>query len=261
MLISEIHDKLNSFVPIGLNEMDNVRLLNRTDTKYVLSLKRIPDLLSRLDGGYKILEINDERSFIYSTTYLDTADYLFFNQHVTGKLERNKVRYRKYEATGSTFLEVKRRTNKNRTIKFRIENKLNSEALCDVTALEFIKEYIPQRPLLLRPVLINRFKRITLVGKEIRERVTIDYDLSFSNPYEINRNMPFIAIIELKKDRNAGRSPLTIILKKNSIHPTGFSKYCIGTSILYSLPRINMTKTKLLLIKKIENEFNNHVCT
>ena len=261
MLIPEIQKGLNSFVPLGLNEMDNVRLMNRTDIKYVLSFTRIPDLLASLDGSYKILEINNERSFTYSTTYLDTADYLFFNQHVTGKLERNKVRYRKYEVTGTTFLEVKKRTNKNRTVKHRIENKLNSDGLCDITAHEFLKEYIPQRPLLLRPVLINRFKRITLVGKEIGERVTIDYNMYFSNPDGINRNMPFIAIIELKKDRNADRSPLANILKKNSIHPTGFSKYCIGTSILYSLPRINMLKPKLLLIKKIENEFNKHVCT
>lgn len=261
MLIPEIQKGLNSFAPIGLDEMHNVRLMDRTDIKYVMSFKRIPDLLASLDGNYKILEINNKRSFIYSTTYLDTTDFLFFNQHVTGRLERNKVRYREYEVTGTTFLEVKKRTNRNRTIKHRIENKLSSDALCDPKALEFLKEYLPQSPLFLRPVLINRFKRITLVGKEISERVTIDYDLCFSKPYGINSCMPFIAIIELKKDRNTERSPLADILKKNSIHPTGFSKYCMGTSILYSLPRINMIKPKLLLIKKIENEFNKHVCS
>lgn len=261
MLFPELEIGLNSFVPLGLDEMDNVRLMNRTDIKYVFSFKRIPQLLASLDGNYKILEINNERSFIYSTTYLDTTDYLFFNQHVTGKLERNKVRYREYEVSATTFLEVKKRTNKNRTVKYRIENNLTSDSACDSTALEFLKEYIPQRPLILRPVLINRFKRITLVGKEISERVTIDYDLSFSNPDGNNSYMPFIAIIELKKDRNADRSPLANVLKKNSIHPTGFSKYCIGTSILNNLPRINIIKPKLLLLKKIENEFNKHVCT
>jgi hypothetical protein len=260
MLIPEIQDILNSFVPIGLDEMNNVGLMNRTETKYVLSLKRIPDFLTSLDGGYKILEINNERLFTYTTTYLDTIDYLFFNQHVTGKLDRNKVRYRKYENTGITFLEIKRRTNKDRIVKYRIKNDLTSDSVCDDTALKFLKEYIPQSSLLLRPVLINRFKRVTLVGTEMNERVTIDYYLSFSNFNGAHYNMPFIGIIELKKDGNANRSPIANILKKNSIYQTGFSKYCIGTSILNNPPRINANKPKLLLLNKIENEFNKHVC-
>jgi hypothetical protein len=260
MLIQKIQKCLDSITPIGLDEMDNVRLMNRTDTKFVLSLKRIPELITRLEGGYKIMEIDNKRLFTYSTTYLDTIDYLFFNQHVTGKLERNKVRFRKYEDTGTTFLEVKRRTNKNRTVKYRIENNLTSDAACDVTALEFLKKYIQQSSLLLRPVLINSFKRVTLVGAEMNERVTIDYDLSFSNPNGAHSNMPFIAIIELKKDGYVKWSPAANILKNSFIHPTGFSKYCIGTSILNNHPRINMIKPKILLIKKIENEFNKHVC-
>ena len=124
MLIQNTREVLNSFIPIGLNEMDQVSFMNRTDLKFVLSAGRVTDLLTSLDRGYKILEINNERLYSYCTTYLDTSDYLFFNQHLTGKLERNKVRFRKYESTGITFLEVKRTTNKNRTIKWRIENKL-----------------------------------------------------------------------------------------------------------------------------------------
>jgi hypothetical protein len=261
MILSEIQECLNSFVPIGLDEMDNVTLMNRTDTKYVLSLNKIPDLLTCLDGGYKVLEINNERLFSYFTTYLDTIDYQFFNQHVTGKLNRNKVRYRKYDITGTTFLEVKRSTNKNRTIKYRIENTPASDSVCDSNALEFLKEYIPQSPLLLNSVLINRFKRVTLVGTDLNERVTIDYDLSFSNPAGIHVNIPSVAIIELKKEGNCYRSLMAGVLRSFSVHQTGFSKYCIGASMLYNLPRKNLIKQKLILLNKIENEFNKHVCS
>jgi VTC domain len=256
MLVPEIKEVLDSFIPIDLEEMDNVRLMDRIDTKFVLSVRRIPDLLIRMDGGYKALEINKSRSFSYLTTYLDTSDYLFFNQHVTGKLERNKVRYRKYETTGTTYLEVKKRTNKNRTIKWRIENNLTCDNRCDDKAFEFINEYVPQKSLMLRPVLMNSFKRITLVRSDINERITIDYDLSFSDTDGKETRLPFISIVELKRQGFSDRSPVINILKEYSIHPTSFSKYCIGTAMLNDLPRKNILKAKLLLINKIENEHN-----
>jgi hypothetical protein len=256
ILVPDIKEVLNSFIAIGLGEMNDVRLMNRFDTKYVMSIRRIPDILTRMDGGYKMLEINNNRSFSYFTTYLDTNDYLFFNQHVTGKLERNKVRYRKYETTGTTYLEVKKRTNKNRTIKWRIVNDLTSDSKCDDKAYEFIKEYVPEKSLLLKPVLLNRFNRVTLVGSEINERITIDYNISFSDPDGNQAGFPFIAILEVKREGFSNRSPLVNILKAYSIHPIGISKYCLGAAILCDLPRKNILKQKLLLINKIENEYN-----
>jgi len=255
MPVPEIKGVLKSIAPISLNEMDKVRLMNRIDLKYVLSINRITALLARLDGNYRILEINEDRLFSYYTTYLDTSDYLFFNQHVTGRLERNKVRYRTYEATSTTFLEVKRTTNKNRTIKWRIENSLPSGSVYDERANEFIDKHIPHFSSLLKPVLINRFKRITLVGPDMNERVTIDFDLSFSKPCGNFSDLPNIAIVELKKERSSERTQMTKILKDLSVRPTGFSKYCIGNSILYDLPRMNILKSKHLLIKRIENEY------
>jgi hypothetical protein len=45
-------------------------------------------------------------------------------------------------------------------------------------------------------------------------------------------------------------------LKKKSIRPSGFSKYCVGLSLLNSDLRRNSLKDKYLLINKIENEYN-----
>ncbi|MCE5348226.1 MAG: polyphosphate polymerase domain-containing protein [Bacteroidales bacterium] len=256
MTAAKIDLLLDSFAPICLEEMDNVRLMNRTDTKYVLSVKRLPEILNRMDGMYKALMINSNRIFSYATTYLDTSDFLFFNQHVTGKLERNKVRYRKYENTGTTYLEVKKKTNKNRTIKWRIENNLTSGNGCDERAYSFINEYIPQKPLVLKPVLKSNFKRITFVGPEIAERITIDYDLSFSDTNGNMAKYPFIAVVELKRQGFSYSSPVASILKDYLIHPTGFSKYCVGAAIFYDLPRKNILKQKQLLLNKIEDEYN-----
>jgi hypothetical protein len=254
-----IREMLDSFIPVGLKEIEKVRLMNRVDTKYVLSIDKIHDFLTRLNGGYRVLEINGKKLFSYSTTYLDTDDYLFFNQHVTGKVERSKVRYRKYESTDTTYLEVKRRTQKNRTIKWRIKNNLTSDNLCDDNAHEFINEYVPQKSLVLKPVLLNRFNRVTIVGSEFNERITIDYNISFSDPAGNKADFPFLAIIEVKREGFTNRSHVGNILKEINVHQNGFSKYCLGTSILHDVPRKNILKQKILLLNKIEDEFNrNH---
>jgi hypothetical protein len=256
--IKEFSNVLADFDPIGLNEMDRVGLMNRIDSKYVFSAGRIPDLLLKLKGFYKVLEINSKRSFSYNTTYLDTPDFLFFKHHVTGKLERNKVRYRLYEATGASFLEVKRKTNKNRTVKWRIKNNLPENDKYDPKAAEFLQKYVSLNSVFLKPVTINRFTRITLVGYDMNERVTLDYNLAFSDPVGNNAVLPHIAIAEIKRESGVINSQIARVLKESSIRPTSFSKYCIGTSLLYDLPRRNTIKSKLLLINKIENEFIKH---
>jgi len=249
---------LAGFDPIGLDEMDSVGLMNRTDSKYVFSAARIPDLLNKLTGHYKVLEINSIRCFAYNTTYLDTSDFVFYKHHVTGKLERNKVRYRQYESTGASFLEVKRKTNKNRTIKWRIKNSISENNSFDVKASDFLRKHVALNSEQLKPVTINRFNRITLVGSGMNERVTLDYNLSFSDPGGNIASMPHIAIAEIKRDSGTGTSQIAGVLKEFSIRTTGFSKYCIGTALLYDIPRKNIIKSKLLLINKIENEFTKH---
>ena len=254
MLINEI---LDTFRPVGLEDIGNSRLMNRIDTKYLISIKKVPELLKRMDGDYRVLDMNNNRIFSYYTTYLDTDDFMFYNQHVTGRLSRNKVRYRKYETTGLTFLEIKHKTNKNRTIKWRIEHNPSPGNECDSIACEFINEYLPHKTLRLKPVLISSFNRITLLGSEINERITIDSDLTYFDLEGNRAGFPFVAIIEHKRERLFNGSPIVKILKDNQIHSTGFSKYCFGTALMHkNIPRKNMIKPKLLHINKIEDEYN-----
>jgi hypothetical protein len=254
MYKSQIHTLLDSFEPIGLFQMDEVSLMNRFETKYVFSSRKIPDLLDHFSGSYKVLDINKSRIFPYHNTYLDTSDLLFYTQQVRGKFNRHKIRYRRYVLTGLSFLEIKKKTNKNRTIKWRIENNLNRSSP-DEEASAFIKKYLPYSFLDLRPVLINGFTRITLVGTEFKERITLDYDLSFENPEGENAGLPFLAIAELKRERQSGQAPISNIMKHFGIQPISFSKYCIGNALLNNTPRKNILKPTLLLINKIENEY------
>jgi hypothetical protein len=254
MFQSEIQKALSSYSPIGLSEMDEVSLMDRVETKYVFSSGKVPDLLNRLHENYKVLEIDSIRTFPYYTTYLDTPALLFYTQQLTGKLNRHKVRYRYYESTGMSFLEIKKRTNKNRTIKWRIESQMNMNSP-DESASSFLKEHLPYNLPSLKPVLINGFNRITLVSIELKERVTMDYDVTFINPDGRISLLPFLAVAELKKERYSVQSPFNNIMKQLGLRSCRFSKYCVGSALITCTPRKNTIKPNLLLLNRIENEY------
>jgi len=254
-MISEIIKTLNSFNSIRLEEMERVKLMDRVDTKYLLPANRVPDLLGMMQGRYQVLETGINRISSYETVYLDTPDYYFFNQHVTDRPGRVKIRFRSYKLTGITFLEIKRKTKKGRTIKWRIENYFLDDKLNN-NAVEFINSHLHIDNNELRPVLSNSFERITLAAFDRNERITVDLNNSFVSPEGNSYKMPLVAIVELKSEGPAVRSPFSRLIKQFSSYPTGFSKYCIGCAMLYDLPLKNILKSKILLINRIENEYN-----
>jgi hypothetical protein len=254
MTLPQINSILNSFSPISLEGMDSVRLMNRVDTKFVFSAGLLPDFLSSLLPSYKILEIDQRRNFLYSTRYYDTEEMLFYLQHVTGKLARHKIRFRKYESSGITFFEIKKKTNKNRTVKWRIEDTFNTD-IRDEKATLFISKHIPFNSFILQAGLENKFTRITMVGTETRERITLDHSISFSLKNGEQIELPYLAIAELKSDGFPSSSPFIPAARKMGIKSTAFSKYCIGNALLRDLPKKNILKQKILLLNKIENEY------
>lgn len=255
MMSPVIKTLLEGFSSVSLGDIDSLRYMDRMDTKFVFPAGQLPLIIGSLQADYRVLEIEGMRSFLYNTRYMDTADFLFFHQHMTGKLARHKIRCRSYESTGGAFLEIKMRTNKMRTKKWRIENDFSADCY-DEKSTQFISKHIPYSLPGLHPVLINKFKRITLAGTDTCERITFDYDLSFSSMNGESADLPFIAIAELKSEGFYSQSPFISSLRKIGIRPTGFSKYCIGNALLRDLPRKNLLKPQLLLLNKIENGYS-----
>lgn len=253
---SETDEILASIQSIGLKELESVKLMDRIDTKYVVSAKRIPDILLQMNGDYKALEINNIKSLPYLTKYYDTCDYLFYNQHVTSRAERYKIRFRTYKTTETTFLEIKKHTRKNRTVKWRIESDLSRYDSFDTCAVDFLTSHMPDIPQFLKSSLSNSFRRVTLTCHDNNERITIDFDLKFSDENGKTIQLPWLSIIEHKRNKAIEGSKFAGILKQQMIHPVGFSKYCMGVSLLYENARRNKMKEKLILISKIENEYN-----
>jgi len=244
---------LLTFPGISLKEMDAVSFMSRVDSKYLFPVNMLGTLLSGLAGDYKILDINNQREFRYSTVYFDTPDYKFFNQHQTGKLERDKIRLRTYETNSLTYLEVKHKTNKGRTVKSRVRSN-NSSPLDDAGSQQFLSEKIAGSTDLLHPVITSLFTRITLVNNNLSERVTVDFNIAYTNNDGRKIELPNIAVAEIKRDKATSRSVFYSILKNNGIRQTGFSKYCLGAAILNGVSRKNNVKPVLLKLKKIDNE-------
>jgi hypothetical protein len=252
----QITSGLNKFRAISLDEVNCVRLMNRVEVKYLFQASKLPQLISLLADDYDVLEIENSRALPYKTTYFDTDDFLFYHQHVRGKLNRYKIRYRKYEITDESFLEIKKKTNKGRTIKWRVEN-IPGNGTFDTAATDFIGEYSPVSSADIKAKLLNTFSRITFASFRLNERITIDFRISFNSPGGGSGVfLPYIAIAELKKEVASDYSPFKSLIKQLQIYPSGFSKYCIGSALLNDSLRINMLKPKILLLNKFENEYN-----
>jgi hypothetical protein len=240
---------ITSFAPISLKEMAGVALLNRTDTKYVLSTATLWEALQGLRGAYRMLEVEGVRLNHYRTVYFDTADFALYQRHHAGAADRYKVRARLYQDSGLAFLEVKHKTNKKRTIKERLRtDKLQSKLT--LATVPFLQRYYPGEAAALLPVLVNFFTRITLVGNDRPERITLDFDLGFSWG-DRHETLPGLAIAELKQEGYALRSRFSRQMHTLGVRPASFSKYCLGASLLYPWLKQNNFKRTHLLVQKI----------
>ena len=56
--MKEISKITASFSPIKLAEMDNVKLMSRSDTKFAFKISKLPELLNQMIPFYRVLEIN-----------------------------------------------------------------------------------------------------------------------------------------------------------------------------------------------------------
>jgi len=246
--MKELENLISEFEPIALSEMDSVNLMKRTDTKYVFGQEQLVPLIEGIRADYRVLEVNNVRINQYRTLYFDTAAFDFYLMHQNGKLNRNKVRFRKYVDSDVCFLEVKFKDNKGQTIKKRIKVEDFEQELSDEQRT-FVNENAKVKKSL-EPKLWNGFKRITFVNQEMKERLTIDYDLIFE--FEGHQmGLPNVVIAELKQERINRNSPFAEMAKKLKIRDSRISKYCIGSALLNEDLKHNRFKAKILNLKKI----------
>jgi len=243
---------LSQLEPISLDEMSGIKLMNRTDTKFVTSKAKLAAMLELAQGKYFAQQIDGNRIANYRTVYWDTPWHRFFLEHHNGRAPRQKIRVRTYLDSDLTFLEVKTKNNHGRTKKKRITvPDHDRQLLVEAGGNEFISKLTGATFDDIIQTVQNRFQRITLVNYGKTERLTIDFNVSFHN-YETNTDAGTgdLVIIELKRDGNVF-SPILDILRQVRIKPSGFSKYCIGSVMTNRELKTNLFKPKLVRISKL----------
>lgn len=250
-LDKQIQELLDSMSPITLEQMSDIRLMNRLDTKYVASKEQLVQLLGLVQDKYYVQETLSNRIIPYLTTYYDTCDHCMYIMHHNRRARRMKVRVRTYVASGDTFLEVKNKNNHARTKKKRIVVPAQDDFRNTEGAPELVKRKTGLELKNLNAVVRNQFRRVTLVNKGKTERLTIDFDISFHN-FETSHDhgTDKLVIIELKRDGNVF-SPVCNLLRDIHVHPTGFSKCCIGMALTDPSLKQNNFKPKLRKLEKI----------
>lgn len=242
-------DQLDPFKSIDIASMDKVELLDRIDTKYLFHFSKLPLIIEQIRSCYFLMEINGCRCFDYESLYFDTPEFSLYNLHHNGRLNRYKVRYRKYVQSNLFFFEIKFKDNKGRTHKKRIKQNSIYQIISG-PAREFLMQNSNLDPFILRPSLWVFYSRLTFVNHALNERLTLDINLNYGRN-GISTGFENLVIAELKQGGFKGSSFFPHLMRKLKIYPNSISKYSIGISRLVDGIRKNNFKPKLLILNKI----------
>lgn len=248
----QVVNELNSFDGTGLKELEGLQLQNRVDSKYVFHVNDFINVLESIKNDYRVLEIDGKRIFSYESLYFDTDDYMLYKFHHNGKLNRLKVRFRKYLDSGLTYFEVKYKIKGDRTDKLRLKSDDISRDLTE-KELELVKhDYLDTHGL--QQKLWVHFKRITLASKKMDERLTIDLNVSFDN-FKDKKTFPELIVAEVKQNKSSVLSPIIQKFKLNHYEQIAFSKYSTGIALLEDI-KSNAFKPNIIKINKILNGYH-----
>ena len=254
---------IRTYDPITLDEMSGIKLMNRTDTKFVTTVDRLMLLLAKARDEYRVQEVAGRRIASYYTAYFDTPDYNMYTVHQNGHAGRQKLRIRSYVDSGQNFLEVKTKNNHGRTKKKRVDmvgfDPIHPDHNIRFLRQDeqfrsydmFLQKHLRYDPTVLTEHLENHFHRITLVNKAKTERVTIDTDLCFHNlKTGQDVDLTGLVIVEVKRD-GLQPSPILGMLRDLRIKPSGFSKYCMGSALTNPSLKRNNFKERLRLVDRL----------
>jgi len=254
--LTQLEPILKTFEPVSLQEMTAVSLMDRIDTKYVMGVSQLLEVLERLSGQYCALTILGRQLNLYQTLYFDTRDFDLYHQHHSGFGTRYKVRERKYVGSELTFIEVKHRTNRGRTVKSRLRIP-DIRGRIEGDEWEFVDCHIPFEVAGLEPKLWTEYFRITLVSKSRPERVTLDVNLLFRWG-ERSRTLPGVVIAEVKQAQVSRDSDFIQVMRALGIRPGALSKYCTGVAMLYNV-KSNTFKPRLRKVNQVIQKEHGYV--
>jgi hypothetical protein len=223
-------------------------LQQRVDRKYLLATNGLEALITRLCPDYCLLRAGQQVWARYESIYFDTLDRALFHAHRRGLRPRFKVRVRHHLDRELTFLEVKRKERSGRTVKYRLALPF-SQAELGPREHTFIEAHALLDAECLLPRLSISFRRLTLLGRDINERVTIDRDFMVkagSHSEQLDR----LVIAEVKQPRFLNHVGAVAALRSINAIENALSKYCLGT-ILVAPVRANVFKPAVRAVERL----------
>jgi hypothetical protein len=222
-----------NFDPITLDEVNRkAALLQRKDNKYLVPVTVFIDILRKAGDAFDVLTISGQRMFAYSTMYYDDSNYQCYLDHHNGRRLRVKVRERLYEQSEVKFLEVKLKSKRKTTVKYRLNTQCDTNSYLTNEKVDFVNnkystQYNRDLDITLKSSLAMRYFRFTLVSKHSSERVTVDSQLCFIGKSSLTTINDDQLIVEVKSRNGSG--VFDKLLRKNGIRSKKkLSKYCLG---------------------------------
>lgn len=246
---NQILSTLESRASISLPDLQlTATFLTRRDRKYLVPIAMLPELLTHIEPGTRVLEIDGRRRFHYLTPYFDTTRWDAYTSALRRRPNRFKVRTRLYVDSGLCLLEAKFRDGRGLTVKQRMHHdpatlfSLADPELDWLAAFPQVREHAHH----LRHCLTTSYHRITLALPHATARVTLDTDLAFSQPTGQDLAIPQHVVVETK---GAGQ-PTSVdrLLWRAGIRPVSISKFACGLSLLHpELPANRWTRIRTRL--------------
>jgi len=236
---SALLNRLSGFSAIDLTELNaTASYLKRIDRKFLLTEKEFLAILWDLSGDFRALEIGGKRTFLYDNVYMDTDEYLFYNQHQNKVPSRTKIRTRHYTDAGDlAFFEYKQK-EWGVTKKFRYQFPAAEHGTMTKGKKRFFQGvfqslYNDKAPEI-SPAMKTKYNRLTLVSKTGEERLTIDFNISVKDLRSKKAKsikLKNLVIIESKSLSDDCKS-INIIEWHGIKRANSCSKYSLG--IIYS---------------------------
>lgn len=239
-------EALNRFPAMDLRTLDSTPLFSRFDSKFLCPINRLDDLLGLLPDNFAILENAGSRVTRYQSNYLDTPDFQLYKMHLFDRARRLKVRWRTYGTDPRAFLEVKQRTPRGETKKFRLKEQMLPESLHH-RHLEFLDRFTHLGPAL-TPSLTVHYQRITLLAASLGVKWTLDFSLHMQGTQD-SVSFPGAAIIEIKHRTRTPAFEMRELLRKFHLRQMPISKYALGVASLLKVPYNSFLWTRLQMEK------------
>lgn len=225
-------------------------LLTRVDRKYALASADAAMALDLVDAATtRVLEIDGRTDLGYTSVYLDTPGLDSYLRAARDRRRRYKVRARRYESNGASFLEVKT-PFRGHTVKTRLAGDHLHDGRLDAQGVAFVTDTLRGAGIhdvevdALTASLRVDYQRVTLFHEPSQARVTIDSDLAWRDLRTgCALTRPELAIIETK---STGRpASMDRLLWSLGHRPDRISKYATALGAIH--PHLTSNKWRPVL--------------